>query len=215
MDGMTSNRLLTRAEFLRQVGLAAAGVGLWPLLPASAEPIPSPITQKGTVSDMDKVQLLLDRLDIAEVVNRLAVTADTHDWPGLRQCFTDEVFADYTSLAGGQPSTVKADALVDAWKVVPGGFKRTQHLIGNHIITVENKRATCVAYFQATHFLPSDTGGNTWTLGGRYDDELVRTAQGWKISRIKMTVLWAEGNQQLLTQAKEQSELSRDRSKTQ
>ena len=66
-------------------------------------------------------------------------------------------------LSPRRPPTVNACARVEAWKIVPGGFKWTQHLIGNHVIAAQGDRAPCIAHLQATHLLFSDTGGNTWT----------------------------------------------------
>ena len=34
---------------------------------------------------------------------------------------------------------------------------------------------------------------------GRYDDQLIRTDEGWKISRREQTVLWVDGNSAVLS----------------
>ena len=74
------------------------------------------------------------------------------------------------------------------------GFQATQHIITNHSIDIDGDQATCVAYMQAQHFLPNDQGDNTLTMGGYYTHRLVRTADGWKISKCKLTVTWLTGN---------------------
>ncbi|WP_202238665.1 nuclear transport factor 2 family protein [Streptomyces sp. SN-593] len=35
-------------------------------------------------------------------------------------------------------------------------------------------------------------------IGGRYDDRLTRTADGWRITRRKVTVPWTQGNARVL-----------------
>jgi hypothetical protein len=79
----------------------------------------------------------MDGTEITSVVNRIAILSDLRDWVTVRQCFTDQVAADYTSLTGGQPEAIAADALVQRWKTsFEGTFKTTQHLLGSHVITI-------------------------------------------------------------------------------
>ena len=150
------------------------------------------------------LQGVLDRLEITDVVNRVATYADLRDWARVRDCFTDEIDIDYTSLNGGSPAHLSADILVEQWRAGLSGLQATQHMISNHLITVTGNEATCLAYVQAQHYLPNDTGEPTWTLGGRYTYLLIRTAQGWKIRSSTLTVLWAKGNQHVMTLAPQQ-----------
>jgi hypothetical protein len=48
---------------------------------------------------------VLDRLQIIDVVNRVATYADLRDWARVRDCFTDEIDIDYTSLKCDHPFT--------------------------------------------------------------------------------------------------------------
>jgi hypothetical protein len=53
---------------------------------------------------------------------------------------------------------------------------------------------------QAEHFVarePGDglaEGADRWTIGGWYDDRLVRTPDGWKLSAVTLHVTWSRGN---------------------
>ena len=53
---------------------------------------------------------------------------------------------------------------------------------------------------QAEHFVarePGDgleQGADRWTIGGYYTNELVRTPDGWKLSKITLSVTWTRGN---------------------
>jgi hypothetical protein len=95
------------------------------------------------------------------------------------------------------PASVAADDLVGMLRQMQAGYKATQHLLGNHDVRVQGDAATCTAYVVATHYLPGAAGGDAWSLGGLYDLGLVRSAGAWRISRMKLTVLWVAGNQRL------------------
>lgn len=134
-----------------------------------------------------------DRDEIIDVVNRIGLMADRRDWQACRNAFSERVKIDYTSLSGGQPATVNADDLVKGWETFfSKTFKATQHLIGTHAATVTGDTAICLSNFQA-HHVYLDAQKETWTLGGFYEHGLVRTPQGWRVSRMKMTWTWEQG----------------------
>ncbi|MEM8857220.1 MAG: nuclear transport factor 2 family protein [Chloroflexota bacterium] len=139
---------------------------------------------------------------IINTVNQMAFSADIHDWAQCRSTFADEIFVDYTSMAGGKPATIPADALIDSWQGLLPGFTATQHLLGTHIIEVNGDSAVCDAHFQATHVIDEES----WTLGGRYQFNLQYSSGVWQITGITMTVLWSAGDQaSLLARAAERT----------
>ena len=135
-----------------------------------------------------------DRVEIIETVNKIAIRSDRRDWAIVRNCFTEQVEFDYTSLSGGEPVTITAATQVQQWAdFFSSTFKTTQHLIGSHVVTLNGATAGCVAHFQAHHtYLEASQG--TWLLAGTYDYDLVRTGNGWKVEKMKMTALWETGN---------------------
>lgn len=142
-----------------------------------------------------------DRLEIVEVCTRMAWHADRREWHLLKAVFADEVVLDYTSLNGGEPATLTPEQIAAAWSRVLGGFDATQHLVTNHLVTLDGDIAVCTAAFQATHRLASTFGSSLWTLGGTYRFDLVRGGDSWKISGVVMTATWADGNKELMTLA--------------
>uniref|UniRef100_A0A832H6J4 Nuclear transport factor 2 family protein n=1 Tax=Oscillatoriales cyanobacterium SpSt-402 TaxID=2282168 RepID=A0A832H6J4_9CYAN len=135
-----------------------------------------------------------DRDAIINAVNQIAIMADLRNWDACRDAFSDRVETDYTSLTGGQPSTVNAEDLVNGWKnFFSQTFKVTQHLIGSHVVTIQGDTATCLSNFQAHHVYLDSVKG-TWTLGGVYEHGLIQTPQGWQVNRMKMTWTWESGN---------------------
>ena len=56
---------------------------------------------------------------------------------------------------------------------------------------------------KAEHFLINDQGDDGFALGGYYDDQLVRTAGGWKIEAVTLNVFWNRGNRSIMDLATE------------
>ncbi|WP_418960788.1 nuclear transport factor 2 family protein [Streptomyces tritici] len=132
----------------------------------------------------------MDRLDVVDTCTRMAWYADHRDWDALAGVFADKTTLDYTSLDGGEPVTLTPAQIVDGWRAGLGAYAATQHLLGNHLVTVDGDRAECTASFQATHRKSDDS---LWTLGGTYRFDLARTADGWRITGVVMTAVWSDG----------------------
>jgi hypothetical protein len=139
-----------------------------------------------------------DRADIVDVTTRMLWYTDRRDWTALAGVFADPVTLDYTSLSGGEPATLHPPEIVAAWRATLGRLDATQHLMANHLVTVDGDRATATAQFQAVHVLANPHGDPTWTLGGHYLFGLVATPTGWRIDAVTMTATWATGNQQIM-----------------
>ncbi len=145
----------------------------------------------------DPLRELQDRIAVSDVLHRYAAAVDGKDWELLRSCFTDDLEADFRSFGGGE--VVRgADAWVAAIRSTIQGMDATQHLTGNHVQRIDGDQAQLTAYIQAVHILANDSGDREYTIGGSYDCDLVRTAEGWKIRRYVLTVLWHRGNRNIL-----------------
>ena len=59
-------------------------------------------------------QHLFDRSEIILVVDEIDNAVDAKDWERCRSYFTDQIYADFTSLAGGSPDHMPSDDLVGA-----------------------------------------------------------------------------------------------------
>jgi pantothenate kinase len=147
-------------------------------------------TQKRKEGAMDdqKTQTLFDRMEIIDTATRYATGVDTRDRDVYRSCFTDEIDLDMSGMGMGEPMKVSADVWADQALSLVSNFEATQHIITNHVITIEGDRATCVAYVQAQHYNPQ----NMYTVGGYYTNTLVRTPEGWKISKLKLSPTWTQ-----------------------
>ena len=57
------------------------------------------------------LQHLSDRTEITLIVDEIDNAVDAKDWERCRGYFTDEIYADFTSLAGGSPGNMPSDDL--------------------------------------------------------------------------------------------------------
>ncbi|GAT07125.1 MULTISPECIES: nuclear transport factor 2 family protein [Mycobacteriaceae] len=120
-----------------------------------------------------------DKAQISEVLIRYATGIDAKDWALFRTCWTDVVDIDYGDLG----TFTDADAFTSLMNQIHDSMGDTFHRISNVVIDVDGDRATARSYVHAVLLaVPGDS--NSWIDAvGRYDDELVRTPQGWRIGK--------------------------------
>lgn len=134
-----------------------------------------------------------DRDAVIDTVNRYATALDTREWGLLDQVFT----ADAEGEFGG--GTLRGlDALRSLVQGALGGCGATQHLLGNHRVELAGDRARCVCQVRAYHAGAGRAAGGHYELLGEYRDELVRTAEGWRIARRRLRVLHEIGSRDVL-----------------
>jgi hypothetical protein len=140
-----------------------------------------------------------DRLAILELTAAMSAHVDTRDWLALEALFAETVTVDYTSLWGGEPSTMKAAELMAGWKGLVPGFTRTQHTIGIPSIVIDGDKAQANAPVIGHHFIddPAPPGGSNWVVGGRYLWDLKKDAGRWRIAKLTLGSAWQEGNPDL------------------
>jgi hypothetical protein len=142
-----------------------------------------------------------DELAVCRTMYRFAAAIDTRDWPAYRKVFTDEIDVDYSSYRAGSIGRMRADDWVQRATALFPGLDASQHCLYNPLVEIIGDSARVTIYVQAEHFLTNADGDNWFTLGGYYDDRMVRTDAGWKITAKKLVVTWNRGNRQVLTLA--------------
>ena len=138
---------------------------------------------------------LVDEAEIRHVVDGIDLATDAKDWDLCRGYFTDEIFADFTSLAGGEPVSMPADGLVNAWKTNLYAEKLSHHMRTNHRISTDGDRAEVFSKGYALNILRRDTGSDLWEVWGDYIHTLERTPDGWRCSGMTFIVTHARGNE--------------------
>lgn len=127
-----------------------------------------------------------DVLAIREVIDRYATAIDRRDWPRLRTCFTPDCTADY----GRAGAWTGREPFVAWLEEIHRDVGPTLHRMTNHTVQVDGDAATARSYVDAL-LRVEHKGHDLLQVAGTYDDELVRTAEGWKITcRRNETVLW-------------------------
>jgi 3-phenylpropionate/cinnamic acid dioxygenase small subunit len=126
-----------------------------------------------------------DRLAVSDLLNRYATAMDSRNWDLLAACFTDDARLDYdTSGVFGRQDFVEhcAEGLAR--------MKATQHRVTNQVITLDGDQAQATSYVVAQHVRDNDA---TFTLGGTYHDDLVRTGDEWRIASRQFVTSWKAG----------------------
>jgi 3-phenylpropionate/cinnamic acid dioxygenase small subunit len=122
-----------------------------------------------------------DRQDISDLLVRYATGIDRRDWTLFRTVFTDDCELDY-----GEIGTWKGvDAVTDFMEKTHAMAGHTLHRLTNQAITVDGDNGSARTYVDAViMFSDNESGVNAW---GFYDDEVIRTADGWRIARRRFT----------------------------
>lgn len=135
-------------------------------------------------------QNFADHLEIQQVINLYASAIDKHQWSALDGVFTDDAVANFIGIGVFEGRQAIADLIAS----VLTQCSATQHLIGNINIVVSGDTATATCYLSALHVGLGDYAAETLTVWGEYSDELVRTANGWRIAHRTLTSLHATGD---------------------
>jgi 3-phenylpropionate/cinnamic acid dioxygenase small subunit len=129
------------------------------------------------------LQSLLDRAAIQDVLLRYARGVDRRDLALVASCFTADAAYDGTLARG---------LIGDALAQLPRAFARYEsstHFVGNQLITLDGDQASSETYTIAYHRLTGAPRRDR-TVAVRYEDDLVRTTDGWRIRRRVVRLDW-------------------------
>jgi len=131
-----------------------------------------------------------DESEIIRAVNLYGFAVDTQAWDLFDQVFTENVDADYSETSHWHDlATFKSD-----FEGYHDAFDGTQHTMMSHLVNVNGDRANAMTYATWRLIRLGLAGGDFWEGTGWYDDELVRTGQGWRISTRVCRIIWWGGN---------------------
>jgi 3-phenylpropionate/cinnamic acid dioxygenase small subunit len=142
--------------------------------------------------DDPQLQRTVDEHAITKLVARIAQLADIGDLGEYAQCFADD--AEWVLPAG---SGVGLDAQLRSGldDIIAGAQERrdagiqgpgthTRHVVSTVAVDVEGDRARGRAYWR--YYGQTDETPQLLTMG-QYDDEYVRTPDGWRLRRRTIT----------------------------
>jgi hypothetical protein len=121
-----------------------------------------------------------DRDQIFDLTVRYATAIDTRQYGLLETVFTGAAAIDY-GVVGQWMGAVEVARFMEAAHV---GAAHTMHRMTNQVIAVDGDRGTVRTYVDALILAEDGSGANPV---GYYDDEVVRTADGWRIARRTYT----------------------------
>ena len=126
------------------------------------------------------LQEISDRIEIQDLLVRYSHCIDTRDWDGLDDVFTPGAFIDYTALGGSKGTLAETKEFLAKAMVM---FKSFQHMIANLMVDLDGDRATARTICHNPMVLDREGREHVFICGLWYVDELVRTAEGWRISQ--------------------------------
>lgn len=121
-----------------------------------------------------------DRLEINEILARYCHALDRQDWPAFRALFAPDAKMDFAAFGGPVGTVADVEAHL---RPVLGSIKGSEHIATTVIIDLDGDRAQArsAAIVPMTRLL-DDGSEHTAFIGLWYEDELTRTAEGWRIS---------------------------------
>lgn len=140
-----------------------------------------------------KVQLLMDKMEITELMHAFGRGLDLHDWEAYASCFEDQFNVDFEELTGLQPARVDRGDWTDFARVCLASLK-LHHVYSNGSISVSNDRASGVIYMISRQWRP-DEGNTSWTTQyGWFENEFRKHGEAWKISRLSLKISHISGD---------------------
>jgi hypothetical protein len=137
-------------------------------------------------------QKIADKQHIRELQNRYSYAIDSGQYDKLDGMFTPD--ATYHFVTG---STDNLEALKNTIRDALQPLTTSQHINGNQWAEIEGDRATAGCYFTVHMYKEGLADGEHFEMGGRYDDELLRTPDGWRFTCRTITILWSDGNRKV------------------
>lgn len=136
------------------------------------------------VKDFEALQ---DRLDITDVLYRYASCIDRRDLAGVRATLADEVHAQY-----GNAEPMDGGDTVAAWiEAATADCIWQHHLLSVYHVDLNGDVADALVYHTSYQMMTTDPEVVN-VLVARYHNQLQRTEDGWRISRLLFEILWGE-----------------------
>jgi hypothetical protein len=137
---------------------------------------------------------LSDQREIEQLMHTYATGIDTADYDLVSTIFVPEGEIDYAGIGGPRG---RWDPEIKQWSEESlAAFPVRKHYITNVVVTfaADRESATSVCYWRAPMgFAKADGSIHLFESGGRYLDELVRTTDGWRVTKRTTAQDWMIG----------------------
>ena len=159
------------------------------LPPAPKHPQPSRITAEAWRSARQeirnaslevKIDYLLDRAEIEDIITAYGYSVDTRDYPLHGELFKDS----FPLRVGDRFREVENQWRLDSMEQYFKRFSSTQHLGFPLVIQIEEDTAYATASLHARHYDATGDPLDNTLLFGQYEFWFERTSEGWKVSKL-------------------------------
>lgn len=140
--------------------------------------------------DTERLRLLVDRVELQDLVDRYLTGLDDaefdDDW--ARSVFTED--GRFEFALGGHEGVAGMAAFTAA---MMGKWQRTHHVSAGHHVDLDGDLAQVRGTLIATHLHRDAVAAEPFQVGDRFEGEAVRTAGGWRFTRLAFEVVWSRG----------------------
>lgn len=136
-----------------------------------------------------KLQEVSDKLEINELLARYCHALDQKDWAAFREVFAPDAHLDFSAFGGPQGCVSDLEAFLTP---ILSGLANSQHTVSTVKIDLEGDiaKARSAAIVPMTT-VTADGHESTFISGLWYEDDLVRSPDGWRIKSRKQVRGWA------------------------
>lgn len=140
-----------------------------------------------TMSPEARLQWLVDRAEIAELLVEYARCIDRRDWAGLQETYTEDGVMDHGAVAVGR------DRVPELSERILRDTTSSHHVVDSPSITIDGDTAHTHSHYLAAHLGEGDPPRVIRQSGGWYDCTLRRTDRGWRFTRVRATSAYRTG----------------------
>ncbi|RPK90880.1 MULTISPECIES: nuclear transport factor 2 family protein [Streptomyces] len=138
-----------------------------------------------------RLQALTDRTELTELCDRYVrhLDQDRHSDHWLESVFTTDA---HLTFPMGEFKGM--EGLIAFQAMARTTFERTHHLSSNYDIRLDGDSARVTAHLMAVHVRNRAEPNSHFTIGGHYEAQAVRTADGWRIRTFVFDLVWNAGD---------------------
>jgi len=133
------------------------------------------------------LQEISDRLEIQQLLIDYCHAIDDFDWDALDNVFTPDAIIDYSEMTPFRGNRAQAKAFLAKSMA---GTAHCQHIISTSQIRIDGDRA--YGRTVCTNPMVAKDTGHLMIVGLWYRDEMLRTAEGWRITHRYEESSWRQ-----------------------
>lgn len=135
---------------------------------------------------------ITDHIEIGQLIQYYGLALDEKRYELLTEVFTPD--AELVYLLGEQLIKLKMEESDNLFRTFLTKCYWTSHLISNPVVKIKGETAESRSHVTATHIqVKNDGSQNIWIVSGAYEDELIRTPDGWRIKKRIANAPYVEG----------------------